>query len=41
MKVFKLTPEEVHSKQLLVNKTWSKKRKTITCQPIPGLSKNL
>jgi len=25
------TPEKVHSKQLLVNKTWSKNKKTITC----------
>jgi transposase InsO family protein len=36
-----LTPETVHTKQLLVNKTWSKNRKTISCKPIPGLSQNL
>jgi transposase InsO family protein len=33
-----LTPDLVHTKQLLVNKTWSKKQKTITCKPISGLS---
>jgi transposase InsO family protein len=36
-----LTPDNVHTKQLLVNKTWSKKQKTLTCKPISGLSQNL
>lgn len=32
-----LTPDTVHTKQLLVNKTWSKKQKTLTCKPLSGL----
>ena len=36
-----LTPDLVHTKQLLVNKTWSKKQKNLTCKPISGLSQNL
>ena len=32
-----LAPDTVHTKQLLVNKTWSKKQKPITCKPISGL----
>jgi transposase InsO family protein len=35
------TPNLVHTKQLLVNKTWSKKQKNLTCKPISGLSQNL
>lgn len=33
-----LTPDLVHTKQLLVNKTWSRKQKNLTCKPISGLS---
>jgi len=36
-----LTPQLVHTNHILVNKTWSKKRKSILCKPITGLSNNL
>lgn len=36
-----LTPEVVHTKALPVNKTWSKTKKQIPCQPITGLTEPL
>ena len=31
------TPQVVHEKQLLINRTWSKKKQYVTCKPLPGL----
>lgn len=36
-----LTPHQVHTQNLKVNKTWSKKQKQITCKPITETSTNL
>jgi putative transposase len=36
-----LTPYYVHTNNLSINKSWSRKGKTINCKPITGLSNNL
>lgn len=33
-----ITPEVAHEKQLLINRTWSKKKSILHCKPIAGLS---